>query len=83
MLEVQGALRQGRSRNPIIVQAWTRMKLWDLYGLRLEDLNSMPWQEGQDLITIAEAVTREQVAAQRNQESRSEDRFRTMGYSGG
>ena len=61
-LRLMGEIRQGKARTPSLVQFARREKFWTRLGLRLEDLERMPYKEVEDYETIIELMAREEKA---------------------
>lgn len=58
------ALRQGQPGPPLLQRFRLAAELWRRLGMRLADLDSLPWREADALVTIIELACREEAAAQ-------------------
>lgn len=56
---------------PTLVTFWLRQQLWKRAGLKLEDLDSLPWREVEDYILYIQLICREEEAQQRKAKSKN------------
>lgn len=59
------AIRMGTPGPPSLGTFWLRQQFWKRLGLRLEDLDGLPWREVEDYILYIQLICREEEAKNR------------------
>jgi hypothetical protein len=58
-------VRHGQPGPPILGRVRLAIQLWQRLGLRLADLDAMPWPEADQIVTVIEVICREEDAQAR------------------
>lgn len=67
MTEVMLAIRHGNPGPPVLQRFRLATELWRRLGMRLADLESLPWREADAIVTILELAVREEAAQNQQQ----------------